>query len=307
METVGVMDVSTRIGCRNMCSYCPQKKIISEYKDPKKVMSLKDFKTCLDKIPKDIKILFAAMAEPFLNEKCMEMIEYANKQGYVIDIYTTLIGMKLSDVKRLEKIPINYFDLHLPDDLNKTKIKVDKTYLKVLEAVKNSKIPNIHYQIFGKVHPDAQKVLNFDVEDLSRLIRSRAGNLKGFKPINLTGKITCPIAEKTLNNNVLLPNGDVLLCSMDYGLEYKFGNLLESSYEELFESEAFKKMVDAINSDSGEILCRHCAYARQTGSLKYKIRKSLDSIGLTKLLYGTTKNKSIQKIYVWIASLKKRQ
>jgi len=307
METVGAMDVSILIGCKNRCSYCPQDKITSAYKDPKQVMSLQDFKTCLNKIPKNIRIIFAGMAEPFFNKECMKMIEYTSEQGYVIDIYTTLMGMKLSFVERLETIPIAFFELHLPDDSEKTNMKVDETYLKVLKAVKNSKIPNIHYQLFGKLHPDVQKVLNFDVEDVSRLLRSRAGNLKEFEPINLTGKITCPIAEKILNNNLLLPNGDVLLCSMDYGTEYKIGNLLESSYESLFESQAFKKMVDAINSDSEEILCRHCAYAKSADSLKYKMKRRLEKIGLTRFLYGITKNKAARRMYLWAINKKENK
>lgn len=34
-------------------------------------------------------------------------------------------------------------------------------------------------------------------------------------------------------NNVVLPNGDVYLCCMDYGLEHKIGNLFETRYEDL--------------------------------------------------------------------------
>lgn len=299
------MDVSTNIGCKNMCSYCPQEKIISRYKGPK-MMELNDFKKCVNKIPKNIRITFAGMAEPFFNNKCMEMIEYVHKEGYELEIYTTLMGMNPNFVKILEKIPLAYFEIHLPDDSNRTKMKVNKTYLKTLKEIKNSKIKNIHYQVFGKVHPKAQEILKFEVEDLSRILRSRAGNVKGFKEINHSGKLICPIAGKFLKNNALLPNGDVFLCSMDYGLEYKLGNLLSSPYESFFKSEAFKRIQNAMNSQSGEVLCRHCAYAKKINSPKYIIKKMLEKIGLLDLLYLTTKNKTMHKIYLLFYKLQKK-
>ena len=40
-----------------------------------------------------------------------------------------------------------------------------------------------------------------------------------------TGRIICK--TNSLNYNVLIPNGDVQLCCMDYGLDAKIGNLLE--------------------------------------------------------------------------------
>ena len=76
---------------------------------------------------------------------------------------------------------------------------------------------------------------------------SRAGNLLGesiMKPELLNRKdeyksiyhgnqeMTCGCLEK-LYHNVMLPNGDVSLCCMDYGLEHILGNLFEQSYDEI--------------------------------------------------------------------------
>ena len=36
-----------------------------------------------------------------------------------------------------------------------------------------------------------------------------------------------------LYHNVVLPNGDVSLCCMDYGLEHIIGNLLDQEYEDV--------------------------------------------------------------------------
>ena len=50
-----------------------------------------------------------------------------------------------------------------------------------------------------------------------------------------TGKIICK--TNSLKHNVLIPNGDVHLCCMDYGLESNGGNLLENDYYYLHNGE----------------------------------------------------------------------
>jgi len=97
------MEITTRIGCKNMCSYCPQKKIISAYKDKAYVMSFDTYKKCLNKIPKSVLISFSGMVEPFLNPGCIEMVEYAVREGFKVKIFTTSIRMTKNDIKRLEK------------------------------------------------------------------------------------------------------------------------------------------------------------------------------------------------------------
>ena len=295
-------EISTRVGCKNMCSYCPQKKIIKAYKSNKYIMDFRTFKICVDKIPKNIKMVFAGMAEPFLNKDCTKMILYAKKKGHDIEIFTTGVGITEKDVKELEKIHIKYFDFHLPDKDGDTQIKVDAVFLRAVKLLKESKI-KIHYQVFGELHPEVKKVLDFDVEDLSRLLQNRAGNIEegfNFKPKRIKGKIICLSADKRFDNNVLLPNGDVYLCCMDYGLKHKLGNLLESSYENLFNTDYFKQLQKALDDDSKEILCRYCSYARKTNSLRYNSRKVLDKLHLTNKFYNLIKYKPIKNIYNFV-------
>jgi hypothetical protein len=45
-------------------------------------------------------------------------------------------------------------------------------------------------------------------------------------------QMTCGCLEK-MYHNVMLPNGDVSLCCMDYGLKHILGNLYEQDYEEI--------------------------------------------------------------------------
>jgi len=93
-------------------------------------------------------------------------------------------------------------------------------------------------------------------------MHDRAGNLEHqrhfyFKPDTRVGCINC---GNKLDHNVLLPDGTVLVCCMDYGMTEVFGNLFTQSYEEILNSEAAQKMrQDMIDADC---LCKHCTNAR---------------------------------------------
>lgn len=82
---------------------------------------------------------------------------------------------------------------------------------------------------------------------------------KSVKPFKM-GSIRC---VKELRENVLLPNGNVVACCNDYGLEHVFGNLLEQDYESLFRSDEYKRLEALQKDDSRDLLCRRdCEYAR---------------------------------------------
>ena len=70
------------------------------------------------------------------------------------------------------------------------------------------------------------------------------------------GKIICK--SNSLTSNVVIPNGDIQLCCMDYGLESKLGNLLEDDYDSLHNGSAMKYITDRMTDDTieGDIICR---------------------------------------------------
>ena len=66
--------------------------------------------------------------------------------------------------------------------------------------------------------------------------------------------------NKDYHSNILLPNGDVILCCMDYGLKHKLGNLLDQSYNEILNSTEIQKL-NKLNNQLGfseETLCKSC-------------------------------------------------
>lgn len=46
------VEITTKIGCKNMCSYCPQTTFLKAYTHKTKMMSLEDFKSFLNNIDK---------------------------------------------------------------------------------------------------------------------------------------------------------------------------------------------------------------------------------------------------------------
>ena len=57
---------------------------------------------------------------------------------------------------------------------------------------------------------------------------------------------------------MLLPNGDVILCSNDYGMKHVLGNIVSSGYDSLFNGIEFGKVRQGLQDESIDILCRDC-------------------------------------------------
>ena len=122
------MEITTNIGCKINCAYCPQDMLVRAYRnigDVPRVMTLDIFKMILSKIPTSVCIDFSGFSEPWLNHECTEMVLYTNKVGYEVAVFTTAVGMNILDVEKIKSIPFKRFCLHLPDVEGYSKIKLD--------------------------------------------------------------------------------------------------------------------------------------------------------------------------------------
>lgn len=265
------LEITTRIGCKNMCSWCPQKTFMNAYhreKGKNVILNFETFKKCIDKLPKDVQITFSGMSEPWLSKDMTKMLLYSYKKGFTgFRVYTTAVGMDIKDVDKIKKIPYTKFVVHLSDADNNALIPVTKNLKAVLLKIKRSHIQNCGYMTMGTLHKDL-------VEDFGELcitpkLISKAGNLKGVKKIHNSGPITCN-SEFGMKHSMLLPNGDVYLCCMDNALEYKLGNLLLSSYDSLYEGESYRLIEKKLKDEKyGDVLCRHCEMAVVDNYKKY--------------------------------------
>jgi hypothetical protein len=278
------MQITTVIGCKNRCTSCPQDKLIKAYAKRSNIykMTFDTFEQCLDKIPLHIHIHFSGMAEKWLNPECTRMLLYAHEKGYEIAVYTTAVGMTPLDVEKIESIPFRIFSVHLPDKERYSKIEVSDNYLETIGAISKSKIQNREYMTMGTLPSEVRRLLKKRIAKTSML--SRAENIEGKRnvptPTKLKGPIRCLSCSDLLNHNVLLPNGEVLLCCMDYGMKHILGNLLSVDYASLFENEEYQQLQKGLNDDSLDILCRYCENASTLD--EYKLTKKKNMVGKVK-------------------------
>jgi len=162
--------------------------------------------------------------------------------------------MTIDDFERIRHIPFaprpnGGFVLHIPDQENRAKHPITPKYVELLRHIQithfeERPVHNYHWMCMGTPHECISDVISSaDVP----MMWSRAGNLFAealLKPelFNLKDgfgsiyhgeqQMTCSCEER-LYHNVMLPNGDVSLCCMDYGLEHILGNILEQEYEDI--------------------------------------------------------------------------
>lgn len=258
------LEITTVMGCRNLCDYCPQFVLLNSYKGQPRMLSMDVFRKCIDRVPIDVEIHFSGYAEPWLNSNCTEMLLYAFARGHRIAVYTTLVGMKSGDVALIERIPFITFLVHLPDADGLMKVRVDDNYLERLLQIDSIGLSGLTYRTIGRQHPAITRLIGPQTEELLNgdFVHSRAGNVEASvvsRPNPLVGPIRC--AKDRMTKNVLLPNGDVTLCCMDYGLRHVLGNLLENEYVTLHRSAEFRYVLSSLSTNNVEILCRRCEWA----------------------------------------------
>ena len=248
--TLEITTVIPKKGCVVDCAICPQRTLEKAYTDDHKIMRLEDFKKYLHTVPKQVRITFSGFVEPWLNSECTDMVEYAHYRGHPVSVFTTGVGMKPEDVYRLAKIPFagdpnGGFVLHLPDEERVAKHPITKNFIETMEAFANVRIQGFRTMCMtANVHPAIRHVFPTSfVPDFW----NRAGNLIGeailkdelkalsdkYKGVHRAEEQkTCGCVED-LYHNVLLPNGDVSLCCMDYGLENILGNMNQLTYDDV--------------------------------------------------------------------------
>jgi len=259
---MSAMDITTTVGCRVRCDYCPQDKLVSAYRsrDGVNKMTFETYQKVLNKVPRETIIHFSGMAEPWLNDNCTEMLLHAHDRGFEVTAFTTTVGLGERDIEKIKSVPFLRFVVHLPDRERYSKIDVNDEYLKKLDKIIRSGIRNCEFMTMGTLPAAVKKVLGRCVSRTRMM--SRAGNLANVRaPKRLKGPILCRSCGDSLDHNVLLPNGDVVLCCMDYRLRHVLGNLTSSDYSDLFHSESFQRVQNGLDDDSYDILCRYCENA----------------------------------------------
>jgi hypothetical protein len=265
-----VMELTTMVGCPLMCTFCPQDNLRNSYGDSEKYLQSVDLVKVLAKLPRNTRIDFSGMSEPWANPHCTDMLETVIYMGFDVAIYTTLYGM--DDPERVKKVleshpnQVKVVMLHLPDaNKNMKGWKQTTKWMNALESFMTWQVPcglgAMTMDKSGFVAPELQHIIG-------RLPgwqgHTRADSLSveqiGAQDISITPHNTFPLTCRSTpfyDRNVLLPNGDVVLCCMDYNLKHVIGNLLTQTYEEIFAGDKLAQIIK-MNEAAGFDKCSIC-------------------------------------------------
>jgi hypothetical protein len=271
--------ITTNVGCKNLCKYCPQEKFLEIYLKRSKIvmMSFNTFKKCIDKLPESVSTInFGGFSEPWLNPECTKMLLYAHKKKFKINVFTTGIEMKIADIDKIKHIEFVSFNVHLPNNNEFANNTVSEENLSIINKIIKSNIYNILFKFHQyssdeeKLHPKIKPLMKkFNIICENTRLFSRVGsitfpNKPKFKKIQ--GKI---LRCYRVDINILFPNGDVILCCMDWEFKHILGNLLETDYQDIINGNEFKKIIRGLNDDSIYSICRYCEITKKKGIISY--------------------------------------
>jgi radical SAM protein with 4Fe4S-binding SPASM domain len=255
-ENCPTLEITTIFPCVNTCKFCPQDKWRKAY-NGKSRLTYDEFCNLLWKIPKNVRLDFSGFSEPFANRDSSLMMRHAYEQGYHVALYTTLVGFRQKDLDILKGVPIFPINIHIPDDAN-FKVTDEDKWLELFRLfTRHIPYDNAVYHLGNlsdKIKNEISKICTYPVF-------SRTSNVdpEVAAPISRhKGVIRCSTSRNLFNQNVMMPNGDVYLCCMDWSLQHKLGNLFEQSYEALHQTEEYLKICRSMHDESIETICRYC-------------------------------------------------
>lgn len=256
--------ITTVAGCRVNCSYCPQEVFLKKYysnSNAQRKLDFIEYQKILSNIPTEVQINFAGFSEPFLNDECKEMVLYTAKKGHRVNIFTTMVGLTKEIIEEIFEYA--YWVLHLPGN-DETNIVIDDLYIDSLKFMfeKNKIDRRIQYISVpsGGINSMLVPYIPSDIE-IDTYCMDRAGNVEcGIKTKN-SGSLTCRRTYNRLDQNVMLPNGDLVLCCQDWELRYILGNLKDTAYIDILESQNADKIRKEMAAGKENMICQQCNYA----------------------------------------------
>lgn len=261
------IEVTTNIGCNVGCWYCPQQRLVRAYSlyATSRIMLLGSFANYLDLVPTDVELFFSGFSEPWLNNDCTQMVLYAHRKGFGVNVFTVGSFIRSSDISVLENVPFRKFVVHI------TKGAIKRCgiewYLRLIGAMAMSNITGLKFiTLNDQSQRDFIKPIALLLEDCGRILEtwklhSRAENLPEIGERKKKSPTVQVAKCKRSRRGVLLPNGLVTLCCMDWGLEHVIGRLGESDYHGIYGSEKFNAILDAGKDADEDLLCKKCEQA----------------------------------------------
>jgi hypothetical protein len=275
------LEITTMVGCPLKCTYCPQDQLRGSYGDNEKYLSFDNFKLILSKVPSHVRIDFSGMAEPWANPAATAMLAHALGSGFYVSVYTTLYGIAPAEADEIAALLIQYASqvetvcLHLPDHSGNMRgfrhsAEYEATLGKFIELRNTGALRRFDIMTMEK-NGRADTRLSALLDSIPGWIgNTRAGSLDiseiGEQPVEDAPRHSTPVScsfTPFYDHNVLLPNGDVVICCMDYSVKHKIGNLISGDYFSIFASDGMGKL-RAENAKPGigdKTICKSCSRA----------------------------------------------
>jgi sulfatase maturation enzyme AslB (radical SAM superfamily) len=228
------IEITTIVPCPVRCNYCPQDVLLKT--NGIDLLSLSDFKRYLKMINPERAIHFSGFSEPFANRDCAEMIEYALRIKRKIKVFTRFSLCDNNDIRVLNRLPAFSIYFHYNLKGNKKIHLIKKNQNIIFIGVKEVPSP----EGWNKIFQD---------------IISRSGNLGWQETDRYFRALGC--SDNRELQSVVLPNGKVAICCMDYSLTTIIGNLNDETHDSMFCGEVFKKFI--VKRKEGKTkLCNKC-------------------------------------------------
>lgn len=268
-----LFEISLFVGCPINCNYCPQIELYKKCSD--KYISFEDYKKFISTVPKKgMYLVFAGFCDPLLYDDLENVIKYTYDEGYNMLLATALPTKNKKNVELF--LDEKYFKgrtVHLKDS-SMNKAFFDDSYYeyldRYLQQVHNQQDKNKEYKfsflgeeleprimdllIKNNLQDRFKKIIPFQRIDAP--VKSE----KILKPDYKCGRLYC--SENFYKKQMLVPGGDVVMCCMDVQKKHVLGNLHNTSYEDIYKSEEYKKIMRGFNDDTIDTICRRCIWAK---------------------------------------------
>lgn len=253
--------------CNLNCSFCIKNKREIKY------MTLKDYKYIISKIKDYTKEIYLhILGEPLLHPDIIKFIEYANKEGILVNITTNgyLIN-NIYDCKEIHRLNIS---LHSYNENHKITLNdyLDKIF-NVVDNINNKTFISLRLWAKNKYTKD---ILNY----INKRYNSNILNLDENTKIKILNNVIIDTFHEfiwpDLNNNYynelgtckglidhigILSDGTIIPCCLDTTGILKLGNIYKNNIDEIMEQDIVKNMIEGFKKGyKCEELCKHCHF-----------------------------------------------
>ena len=252
--------------CNLACPFCV--KTTRE----KKMMTKDEFSYVLDEIkPYTDYIYLHVQGEPLMHPDIKDLLVIAYEKGFFVNITTntTLLSKKIDllvNAKAVRQINLSLQALTSLD--NK-----EKYYQDIVRLIKENKNIYLSLRLWGNYAPDVIKnELSYFEQELGLSINlEKTNRLKERVYVSLEDEFTWPDINNPYNSDkgrceavhqiAILSNGDVVPCCLDKDGIMKMGNIFNTSFTDIINSERYTTMISSFKQGKvREDLCKHCTF-----------------------------------------------